>query len=218
VSNDTQAMAVWRASLRAAGYEIDAALSGDEARERAVSGRPDAVVVGPLESDTDIFLRQMRQDPGTAAIPVVVIGPRGEAAVLDALRAALTPRRVLVAEDDRQMSAILCMLLEKNGYAVRAAYDGVETLREVKAWKPDLLVLDVMLPIVDGFHVCQSINEDPTLETAPRVIIVSGRASDWDQQLGAVCGAEHYLVKPFSNDFFLRKVREIMADDTKPAE
>ena len=132
--------------------------------------------------------------------------------MMDMIESVENRRKVLIAEDDRTMSAILCMLVEKSGYAVRAVFDGIEALREVKAWQPDLMVMDVMLPHIDGFHVCQSMNDDLSLERTPRVIIISGRSSDWDQNLGAACGAEYYLVKPFSNDDFLQKVNTVLSN------
>ena len=118
--------------------------------------------------------------------------------------------RVLIAEDDRQMSAIFCAVLRKQGYEVESVFDGAEALRLLKAWHPHLLVLDVMLPVVDGFHVCQTLNEDHSFDPRPKIIIVSGRGSDWDQNLGAACGIEDYLVKPFSNQLLVDKVKEIL--------
>lgn len=210
VTNNTGVMSAWQTILPGNGYELDVALSGHEAQGRAASGHPDAILVGPLESDVTLFEQQLRHNEATAAIPIIGIGALDREQVLARIRAALVRRKILIAEDDRQMAAVLAVLLEKSGYSVRAVHDGAEALREVKSWRPDLLVLDVMLPLLDGFHVCQSMNDDLSLDHVPRVIIVSGRASDWDQNLGAACGAEQYIVKPFSNDFFLQKVKETL--------
>jgi DNA-binding response OmpR family regulator len=68
-----------------------------------------------------------------------------------------------------------------------------------------------MLPVVDGFHICQTINEDHSFDPRPKILIVSGRGSDWDQNLGTACGAEDYLVKPFSNQHFVEKVNQILS-------
>jgi DNA-binding response OmpR family regulator len=125
----------------------------------------------------------------------------------------LAGRRILIAEDDRQMSAILSMILSKSGCEIRAVYDGAEALREIKGWQPHLVVLDVMLPVIDGFHICQTINEKPVAGYRPKILIVSGRGSDWDQNLGIACGAEDYLVKPFNNVDFLRRVLEILGEN-----
>jgi DNA-binding response OmpR family regulator len=122
----------------------------------------------------------------------------------------LQERRALIAEDDRQMAAILQLLLEKTGWTVRCAYDGEEALRVIKTWKPHLLVLDIMLPVIDGFHVCQTMNDDHAYDPRPQVIITSGRGSDWDQNLGSACGAAWYLVKPFTNAEFVARVQQVM--------
>src|SRR3989339_244529 len=116
-------------------------------------------------------------------------------------------KRILIGEDDRQMSAIYQVLLTNQGYEVACAYDGAEVLRLLKSWQPHLLVLDVMLPVLDGFHVCQTINQDHSFDPRPKILIVSGRGSEWDQNLGAACGVEDYLVKPFNNKVFLEKVQ-----------
>ena len=121
------------------------------------------------------------------------------------------PFRVLVAEDDRQMSIIFSAVLKKQGYEVESVYDGGEALRMLRSWHPHLLVLDVMLPIVDGFHICETLNEDHSFEPRPKVLIVSGRGSDWDQNLGVACGAEDYMVKPFSNQSLVDKAKEILS-------
>jgi DNA-binding response OmpR family regulator len=121
------------------------------------------------------------------------------------------PFRVLIAEDDRQMSNIFSAVLKKQGYEVESVFDGAEALRMVRSWQPHLVVLDVMLPIVDGFHICQTVNEDHSFDPRPKILIVSGRGSEWDQNLGAACGAEDYMVKPFSNQSLADKVKQILS-------
>lgn len=213
VTGDTQVIPAWREFLTAQGFDVDVALSGHEAVRRTVSGMPDLVLLGAIEISPEVFAAPLKLDDKTAHIPVLSLAPedaaKPESAMLR-IQAALSSHRVLVAEDDRQMANVLEMVLRKSGYDVRVTYDGVETLREIKAFRPRLLVLDVMLPIVDGFHVCQTMNEDHSYDPRPKVLIVSGRGSDWDQNLGAACGAEEYIVKPFKNDYFLSKVREIL--------
>lgn len=213
IVSDTSFLNDWQQAAAAAELELDVALSGAEGLGRAALGLPDFVIIAPIDIKEDVFLRSLQQDPRTARIPFLFIPGEELSApgpVLSRVRSALTPRRVLVAEDDRQMSTIIEMLLTKSGYEVKAVYDGMEALREIREWQPHLVVLDIMLPVVDGFHVCQTLNEDHSYDPRPRVLIVSGRSTEWDQNLGAACGAEDYIVKPFNNAVFVDKVRSIL--------
>ena len=214
VTGDTGIVALWKKALAQHGYTLDVALSAEEALDRAQGGTPDLILTAAIETPQKVFLEQLKRSPSTASIPVVAL-PASEVrqpeTVIPRLKNLLTSRRVLVAEDDRQMAQILRTVLETAGYEVQTAFDGAEALRITKSWHPHLMVLDIMLPVVDGFHVCQTINEDHSIDPRPKILIISGRGSEWDQNLGAACGAEDYLVKPVNHIAFLQKVHEIMA-------
>lgn len=218
VTGDNGTLASWQKAAAEQGHTLDIALSGGEALERAAAGGPAAVIIGGFDGDPALLQRELRRllPPSVPCFTAPSADPANAAVVFAQIASALAPGRILVAEDDRQMSAILSMVLVKSGFEVRTVHDGVAALREIRSWQPHLLVLDIMLPVIDGFHVCQTINEDHSLALRPKVVIISGRGSDWDQNLGAACGAELYLVKPFSNALFLEKVKEIM--DALPPE
>ena len=124
---------------------------------------------------------------------------------------AMAHKRILIAEDDRQMSSLLKTVLAKDGFAVTSANDGAEAIRQIKSFQPHLIVLDIQLPVIDGFHICRMLGDDPTLAQRPKILVITGRSSDWDQKLGAACGVEGYLVKPFSHRVFIENVRSILA-------
>ncbi|MCB4791814.1 MAG: response regulator [Elusimicrobia bacterium] len=213
VSSDVKMVSSWQDVLLLGGYKVDAAITGEEAVKRALSGAPDIILIDEKDSSRDIIIKHLKKEIKTRAIPVMDIESlditRSDI-VLKNISEILKKKKVLIAEDDRQMSSILKAVLETRNYDIKVTYDGAETLKEVKSWQPELLVLDIMLPIIDGFHICQNINEDPAYELKPKVLIISGRESDWDKNLGEVCGAECYLVKPFDNLYFLEKVQEIL--------
>jgi len=214
VTSEPKYVATWKKTITANGFEFDVALSASEALDRALSGNPNIIVLDRTETAPEILIASLKKNKKAGNIQLIKLSPDQSGnpeAALARIKAILAPKKVLIAEDDRQMAGILEMVLLQSGFVVKNTYDGVETLREIKSWRPHLLVLDIMLPLVDGFHICQSINEDHTFDPKPKVLIVSGRASDWDQNLGAACGAEHYLVKPFKNELFLEKVKEILS-------
>ena len=107
---------------------------------------------------------------------------------------------ILVVEDEKHISDVLKINLEKNGFKVITAYDGEEAINKTLNENPDLILLDVMLPKVDGFSVCKKIRE--TLSTP--IIMLTAREEEVDKVLGLELGADDYMTKPFS-------LRELMA-------
>jgi two-component system alkaline phosphatase synthesis response regulator PhoP len=106
-------------------------------------------------------------------------------------------KRVLVVDDERHIVRLVQVNLERQGYEVLTAYDGVECLEKAKAEKPDLIVLDVMMPRMDGFEALQRLKSDPKTNQIP-VIMLTARAQDRDVLQGYQYGADLYLTKPFS--------------------
>ncbi|OGS18623.1 MAG: hypothetical protein A2219_02140 [Elusimicrobia bacterium RIFOXYA2_FULL_50_26] len=214
----TGVIAALEAYLIKQGCEVDVAISAEETIARAENGKPAVIILGELDIPATVISGQLKKNPATMHLPVLSLTFdefTRPAAVAARIRKTLVRYRVLVAEDDRQMSQILKVVLEKSGFEVRLAHDGAGALAEVKAWHPHMLVLDIMLPVIDGFHVCQTMNEDPTLDPRPKILIISGRSSDWDQNLGAACGADGYMVKPFGHADFLAKVRSIFEEQSE---
>jgi two-component system response regulator MprA len=121
--------------------------------------------------------------------------------------------RVLIVEDKRSMAEQLGRALEGEGYSVAFAYDGEEALRFGKTNEFDMMLLDVMLPRMDGFTVLRKLRED---RVRTQVIIVSSRDSMRDVVFGLDAGADDYLTKPFPLDVLLAKVRAVMRRAAQP--
>lgn len=109
-------------------------------------------------------------------------------------------RKVLVVDDEKPISDIICFNLEKEGYEVATAFDGDEALKAVYQFQPDLILLDVMLPKLDGFQVLRRLRE--SFNTP--VIMLTAREEEVDKVLGLELGADDYITKPFG-------MRELMA-------
>lgn len=107
------------------------------------------------------------------------------------------PLKILVCDDERHIVRLIQVNLERQGYNVVTAFDGKEGLEKVKAEKPDLCVLDVMMPYMDGFEVLKAIRRDPETEALP-VIMLTAKAQDKDVFEGYHYGADMYLTKPFN--------------------
>ncbi len=113
---------------------------------------------------------------------------------------------IVAADDDPQLLRLVTRNLEFEEYEVLPASDGVLALEQVEAHSPDLVLLDVMMPRMDGFTVCQRIRE---FSTVP-IIIVTARGQDQDKVRGLDLGADDYLTKPFSVDELLARVRAVL--------
>ncbi len=102
--------------------------------------------------------------------------------------------KVLVADDEPQIRDLLRLYLENEGYEVSEAEDGAEALRLLRAWKPDLCVLDIMMPKMDGYQVLRHLRQESNIP----VIVLSAKDADSEKILGLNLGADDYLSKPFN--------------------
>jgi two-component system, OmpR family, alkaline phosphatase synthesis response regulator PhoP len=105
--------------------------------------------------------------------------------------------KILVCDDERHIVRLIQVNLEKQGYNVVTAYDGKEGLEKIKAEKPNMVVLDVMMPYMDGFEVLKSLRKDPDYAELP-VIMLTAKTQDRDVFEGYSYGADMYLTKPFN--------------------
>jgi two-component system OmpR family response regulator len=114
--------------------------------------------------------------------------------------------KILVVEDDRNLLEVLKYNLAKEGYAVVTATDGVQALDVARSEKPDLIVLDIMLPKLDGFEVCRILRG----ETTTPILMLTAKAGETDKVVGLELGADDYMTKPFSMREFLARIRAML--------
>lgn len=123
-------------------------------------------------------------------------------------------REVLIVDDEPDIRGVLAFTLEDAGYEVREAGDGAQAIAELEAHAPDLLVLDLMMPGVDGFGVLRSRRQ---LGLAPetRVLILTAKTAERDYVRGWELGADEYLTKPFDPEEFVARVRSLLASSAE---
>lgn len=121
-----------------------------------------------------------------------------------------TPKRVLIVEDDAHIAELLRMHLSDEGYAVEHAADGNAGLRALQRGAWDALVLDLMLPGVDGLEICRAARANPAVARYTPIIITSARSSEVHRILGLELGADDYLAKPFSVLELVARVRALL--------
>lgn len=113
---------------------------------------------------------------------------------------------VLVAEDDKNIADLLQMYLEKEGYAVTVASDGGQALAKFRAIAPDLVLLDLMMPVMDGWSVCKAIRE----ESQTPVIMLTAKSETDDKVAGLKSGADDYITKPFEMKEVLARIEAVL--------
>ena len=113
---------------------------------------------------------------------------------------------MLIADDNRQITSILEEYAKKEGYEVKIAYNGRQALEAFNTYKPDIVLLDVMMPIMDGFEVCREIRK---VSNVP-VIMITARGEDFERIMGLDIGADDYIVKPFWPGEVMARVRAVM--------
>jgi DNA-binding response OmpR family regulator len=128
----------------------------------------------------------------------------------------LTSGRVLVVEDDADIAALLARSLRKAGFVSSVLYSGSEVVAHVRRDPPDLLLLDVMLPGIDGLEICRALRSDPHTAAVP-IILVTARAGEGDRIAGLDLGADDYVTKPFSPNEVVARVRALLRRSQRPA-
>lgn len=113
---------------------------------------------------------------------------------------------ILVVDDEEPIQELLRFNLEKEGYTVLTAYDGPDALKTIEEKRPDLVVLDVMLPGMDGLEVCSQLRQNPKFRDLP-VIMLTAKVEEIDKILGLELGADDYLTKPFSPRELLARIK-----------
>ena len=115
-------------------------------------------------------------------------------------------QRILVVDDDKEVVRLMRAYLERAGYDVLAAYDGETAVHALRREKPDLVLLDLMLPDRDGYDITRLVRTDPTLAKTP-IIMLSARVEDTDKIIGLEIGADDYVTKPYNPREVVARVR-----------
>jgi DNA-binding response OmpR family regulator len=117
--------------------------------------------------------------------------------------------KVLVVDDEEYIQHILNFSFGAEGYDVVTAADGEEGIKKAKAEKPDIIVLDIMMPKMDGYEACKRLKTDPNTKGIP-VILLTAKGREVDRKLGSQAGADDYVVKPFSPGRLIERVEGMM--------
>jgi DNA-binding response OmpR family regulator len=122
--------------------------------------------------------------------------------------------KILIAEDDTKQAELIRLYLEREGYAVLVTHDGRAALDEIRARQPDLVILDVMMPLMDGLDVCRVVRHESDVP----IIMLTARSTEDDLLLGLDLGADDYITKPYSPRELAARVRTVLRRRTPPQD
>ena len=126
-----------------------------------------------------------------------------------------SPKKVLIVEDEKDILQLVKLYLEKEGYRIVTASTGSEGLAQVRTEKPDLVVLDLMLPGLSGLEICKALRADDRTAALP-IIMLTARGEESERILGLDVGADDYVVKPFSPNELMARVRALLRRTAPP--
>ncbi len=118
-------------------------------------------------------------------------------------------QKILIVDDEPNILIALTFLFEKEGYVVENAVDGKDAVEKTHAFQPDVIVLDVMMPYLNGFEAAKQIRQIPSMDNTP-IFFLTAKGSYDDKMKGYESGGEYYITKPFDNDHLLRLVNELV--------
>jgi PAS domain S-box-containing protein len=236
VDDDRATTYVVKGILLDAGYKVYLAHDSDAALTLAREKRPDLVSVDLRMPGVDglALVEILKHDPETRKTPVLVLSvsdDRDRAAAVGAdgyldkpvdapaLKGTVTRllaetgrarQKILLVDDDRGIRMICRDVLENQGFLVREAEEGTEALKEARRFRPDLVLVDVMMPGMDGFQLAQKLRTDRETSLTP-IIFLSARGQTADKVRAFKLGAEDYLVKPFDSVELVARVEKALA-------
>ena len=124
------------------------------------------------------------------------------------------PKEILIVDDEPDVVVPIQFLMEQQGYSVMTAERGEDALDIIYRYKPDLVILDIMLPGIDGYEVCEIVRLNPNYRDV-KIIFLTAKGREVDIAKGLALGAEAYITKPFSNVVLVAKVKEILKNSVR---
>ena len=223
VDSDPHAGWLLKGALLGARHHVDLAAEPAHALRLARERRPDVCTIDAQSTSGTQLAEIFRHDPETRKVPLVIVSEHPASTADVALRKPVTVahlratvlsliadaghlrRRLLVVDDDAAIRTICRDVLEAHGFLVREAEDGASALTEARRFRPDLILLDVMMPNMDGFTLAQRLRAERETALTP-MIFVSARGQTADKVKAFKLGAEDYLVKPFDSAELVARV------------
>lgn len=221
--------------LKGEGYPVEVAEDGAEGLEKYKTFRPDLLILDIMMPKMDgyTFLLELKKIADTRSVSIIVLTAQEQMRDIFKLegvndyvvkpfdmedflrkvhkRLASQRKKILVADDEPDVVDLIQTRLTISGYDVIAASDGLAALEKAKQEHPDLIVLDIMMPKLDGLNICRMLKFDSKYKNI-RIILLTARVQDYDRLLGQEVGADAYLTKPFDGEVLLHTIKRLVWD------
>src|SRR6185437_12649916 len=125
-------------------------------------------------------------------------------------------KKILVVDEDADLVELIRFNRTQAGYAIGTASNGVEAIKKARSWQPDLIVLDIMMPELDGFAVCEILRRDPATAGIP-IMMLTALSSELGRMAGLGSGATDFVTKPFSPRLLVQRIEELLQKTHNPA-
>jgi len=124
-------------------------------------------------------------------------------------------KKILIVDDDRDLLTLLRSYFENEGFSITTAANGLDGLKQARSLVPDLILLDLVMPGMNGFSVCETLRREPATAAIP-ILMMTGLAGELDRFIGMDCGASEYVTKPVTVEELLSKVNALLAAQPVP--
>ena len=129
----------------------------------------------------------------------------------------MSKKKLLIVEDDRSLASVLEYNFSTAGYQVFCAHDGLEAINQARSKSPDLIILDLMIPVIDGIEVCRKLRAEAGTRDTP-IMMLTAKSEESDQLIGFSSGADDYVVKPFSVRILQERVKSLLRRSERAME
>ena len=126
-------------------------------------------------------------------------------------------KKILLVEDNTELLELLCMNCEDAGFETDTATNGIQALEKARSAAPDLIVLDLVLPELDGFAVCETLRKDPATASVP-IIMLTGLSSQFSRYAGLESGGTDFFTKPTSPNTLISRIKQLLREEPKVAK
>src|SRR5438067_1712144 len=127
------------------------------------------------------------------------------------------PKKILLVEDNTELLELLCMNCEDAGFSTATATNGIEALEKARTLLPDLIVLDLVLPELDGFAVCETLRKNAATASVP-IIMLTGLSSQFSRYAGLESGGTDFFTKPTSPNALVSRIKHLLREDPRASE
>lgn len=243
VDDEQDIREIIKISLLDDGFSVLEAANGKTAIEIAKKEKPDLITMDIMMPEIDGFqaAKIIKEDPLTKDIPIIILSVLSQdknkymQGIADYISKPFKPeelsskiktvlhevglsdksKNILVVDDDPDVIDIIAISLKDKGFNLEGANNGIEALEKLKKFSPDLIIVDINMPKMNGYELIKHLKKDAKFNTIPVVVVTGTYISEQDKQHGLTLGATKYLTKPFTIDSLVKEIEEIVCRGQK---